>query len=321
MTTSHHTGPDQTQPLALRVGAELAGSFLICISIYLLSTFGIVIYGLDLALIAVGTALVYTAVTLTLGAFSGGQFNPAVTLAAMLTNKTSVLSGVLYIIAQTLGGIAAGAILKFLLPTSDSVTAKTWLTPVVNGFNEGSVSHATISQAGLSFGITLAIVVEVVASLIIVACAMRTIDVNGHSAQHHALSMGVAYGAGAAICYPITGAALNPARATGIAIFAQNQGLSAQPLQQLWVFWVAPVLAAAIVALVMIIAEMASAKKSRKTKNPDSADNTADSESTEILEASHLEASDVDATYPDAASQEQYDDSNDSANVGSDSRS
>mgnify|MGYP000199413527 CR=1 FL=1 len=43
--------------------------------------------------------------------------------------------------------------------------------------------------------------------------------------------MGLAYGIGTAITYPVTGAALNPARATGIAIFAQNQGLNEEPLQ------------------------------------------------------------------------------------------
>ena len=73
--------------------------------------------------------------------------------------------------------------------------------------------------------------------------------------------MGFAYGVGAAITYPVTGAALNPARATGIAIFAQNQGLSQEPLQQLWVFWICPILAAAVVALAAIVVSIIGAKK------------------------------------------------------------
>ena len=59
----------------------------------------------------------------------------------------------------------------------------------------------------------------------------------------------------------MTGAALNPARATGIAIFTQNQGLNEEPLQQLWVFWICPVLAAAVVALIVIISGMVGTKK------------------------------------------------------------
>lgn len=49
---------------------------------------------------------------------------------------------------------------------------------------------------------------------------------------------------------------MNPARSTGIALFARNAGLSQNPLQQLWVFWICPILAAAIVAMVMIGAQL-----------------------------------------------------------------
>ena len=117
----------------------------------------------------------------------------------------------------------------------------------------------------MSFGISMAIVVEVIAAIIIIAVAMRHTDANGKPNATYAPVIGAAYGLGVAMTYTVTGAALNPARATGIALFGQNQGLSTQPLQQLWIFWLAPVLAAAIVALVMIIADMAS---KRKPKTP-----------------------------------------------------
>ena len=53
----------------------------------MICTFGTSIYGLDLAYIVVGTALAYAVVTAMLGRVSGGQFNPAITVAAMLTGK------------------------------------------------------------------------------------------------------------------------------------------------------------------------------------------------------------------------------------------
>ena len=179
----------------------------------------------------------------------------------MLTGKTHVLDGILYIIAQVLGGIGAGAAIRFLLPTSEQVTFKIWMTPTVNGFDKNSVSYSTLGNYGVTLGITLAIAVEVVAGIIIVASALRTTDGHGESKTNHAVAMGLAYGIGTAITYPVTGAALNPARATGIAIFAQNQGLNEEPLQQLWVFWICPVLAAAVVALVVIVAGMIGTKK------------------------------------------------------------
>ena len=179
----------------------------------------------------------------------------------MLTGKTHVLDGILYIIAQVLGGIGAGAAIRFLLPTSEQVTFKIWMTPTINGFDKNSVSYSTLGNYGVTFSITLAIAVEVIASIVIVAAALRTTGKHGESDTNHAFAMGLAYGIGTAIAYPVTGAALNPARATGIAIFAQNQGLNEEPLQQLWVFWICPVLAAAIVALIVIISGMVGTKK------------------------------------------------------------
>ena len=195
------TKEEQSKPLTLRVGAELVGSFIICFAIYAICSLGSAVYGINMAFIALLTGIVYAAVTVIFGSISGAQFNPAVSVAAMLTGKTHVLDGILYI------------------------------------------------------------AVEVVAGIIIVASALRTTDGHGESKTNHAVAMGLAYGIGTAITYPVTGAALNPARATGIAIFAQNQGLNEEPLQQLWVFWICPVLAAAVVALVVIVAGMIGTKK------------------------------------------------------------
>ena len=101
---------------------------------------------------------------------------------------------------------------------------KTWLTPAVNGYGTGSVSSATTSSASVSFGISMAIVVEVIAAIIIIAVAMRHTDANGKPNATYAPVIGAAYGLGVAMTYTVTGAALNPARATGIALFGQNQG-------------------------------------------------------------------------------------------------
>ena len=258
------TEEEQSKPLALRVGAELVGSFIICFAIYSICTLGSAIYGVNMAFIALLTGLVYAAATLIFGTISGAQFNPAVSVAAMLSGKTHVLDGVLYIIAQVLGGIGAGAAIRFLLPTSEQVTL------VINGFDKNSVSYATLGNYGVSFSITLAIAVELVAGIIIVATALNTTSESGKTNTSHAIAMGLAYGVGAAISYPVTGAALNPARATGIAIFAQNQGLSQEPLQQLWVFWICPILAAAIVSLVAIVASMIGTKKNVSEAEQDS---------------------------------------------------
>ena len=274
--------------LAERALAELAGSFLICFAIYVVCSLGSSIYGLNMAFIALMTGAAYAVMTLVFGKISGGQFNPAVSIAAMLTGKTHVLDGILYIIAQLLGGIGAGAALRFLLPTSEQVPFKSWLSLAVNGFDKASISYSTLSSLGLSFGITLAVVVELIAGLIIVATAMRSMGERGESNTKHAIAMGLAYAVGTTITYPVTGAALNPARATGIAIFAQNQGLNEEPLQQLWVFWICPVLAAAVVALVIIVFTMM-LSPNKKNAKADEGDDAQEEESSETEEDLHAD--------------------------------
>ena len=228
------------QPLGLRVCAELAGSFLLCFAIYAFSTWGSAVYGVNVVFMAVATGLAYAVVTAIFSRISGGQFNPAVTVAAVLASKTKLVDGILYVIAQVIGAIAAGFAVVKLLPTSEQVTSTVWLSPAVNGFEKGSVSYSLLTQYGITFSITLAIVVEVVASLIVVAAAMSNMGKNGEGSDRYTATMGIAY---------------------AIAVATVNEGLTQNPLQQLWVFWIAPVLAAAVVALVMIIVQMATTAK------------------------------------------------------------
>ena len=68
--------------------AEFAGSLLICFSIYIMCSFGSAFYNVNLAYIALGTGVVYAAMTAIFAKVSGAQFNPAITVAAMLTSKT-----------------------------------------------------------------------------------------------------------------------------------------------------------------------------------------------------------------------------------------
>ncbi|OZG56981.1 glycerol transporter [Bifidobacterium tissieri] len=244
------------ESLIIRALAEFAGSFFICFVIYAVSTYGTVLYGINILLIAAVVGVAYAAATAVFSRFSGAHFNPAITLAAALTSRISWLDALLYLVAQVLGGIAAGAVVVAILPTSESVAAKAWLTYAVNGFDTTSLSYlsnSTLQQTGLSFDSNMAIAVEVVMSLLVVAAAIVTLNQDGSPLPNHTRAVGLAYGVAAAVTYPITGAGLNPARSTGIALFAQGKGLTVEPLSQLWLFWICPLLAGAVVALVMLL--------------------------------------------------------------------
>ena len=251
-TTTASVQPKKGHDLWARALSEFAGSLLICFAIYLMCTFGSAFYNVNLAFVTVCVGVIYAAMTAIFARISGAQFNPAVTVAAMLTSKTKVWDGICYIVAQILGAIVAGGLLRLVLPTSESVAANQWYAMAVNGYDKGSSLYTSLNSLGLTFSITVAIIVELLASIIVVAAAMVSMRKHGKVRSDYALVMGVAYAAASAMSFPVTGASINPARATGIAVFAQGQGLTQEPLAQLWVFWVT----AAIVALVIIVSQL-----------------------------------------------------------------
>ncbi|WP_121914651.1 MIP/aquaporin family protein [Bifidobacterium sp. wkB344] len=238
----------------IRAAAELAGTFLICAVIYLSYSFGQLVMGQPSVVLPVlGTALTYLVVTAMFGGVSGGHFNPAVTVAAMFTSQISMVDGLIYIVAQVIGAIGAGALAVALVPVSKSVPDRTWLMFSVNGFSGGSPAAATLGQQHIAFGAPMAIVVELIGCMIVVAAAITTLRSDGRARRNHALYTGLAYGVGVLVTYPITCSGLNPARSTGIAIFAQSKHMAVSPISQLWLFWICPLLAASLVALVIIM--------------------------------------------------------------------
>lgn len=286
-------------PLIFRIFAEFIASVFAIFTIYTFSSVVTAMYGVNVLLIAAGTGLAYAAAISIAAKVSGGHVNPAVTIASMLTGRTSYISGILYIIAQVLGALVAAAITVFILPQTKMVPEKTWFAPVVNGFESASISANQLKSVNASFGVISALIVEIIAVLIIVATAMTYTREDGSAKCTYAAHMGIAYSVGAFITYQITGSGLNPARSTGIAILAQSKKLATAPLSQLWVFWIAPVFAAALVGFVMLISKLVrssskdsiSAKESNNAgdlSSDDSANTSVSSEESENSESKEV---------------------------------
>ncbi|BDR54679.1 hypothetical protein KIMH_07900 [Bombiscardovia apis] len=241
---------------AIRVAAECVGTFLLCFAIYAASSWGRLSTGASSIAVALTWVFAVIAVGTLFGKVSGAHFNPAVTFAAMFTAQIGWLEGLCYIVGQLIGAIGAGAAVVYLLPLTGENAGKVWLPGAVNGFDQGSPLHDTLQQYNLSFNITMAIAAELVACLIVVGTSVATLRSDGREQDGHVWKMAMAYAAGAMITYPLTGAGMNPARSTGIALFARGKGLSADPIQQLLIFWICPFLAAAVVGLVTILYHM-----------------------------------------------------------------
>ncbi len=113
--------------------------------------------GLQLLENSTATALALAALILTFGPVSGAHFNPAVTLAEMVTRKIDPRAVVPYIAAQIAGGCAGAVVanLMYELPavdwsTKDRITAATFLAEVVATFGLLTVIFGVVRSGRLT---------------------------------------------------------------------------------------------------------------------------------------------------------------------------
>src|SRR6185369_11328517 len=134
-----------------------------------------------------------------------------------------------YIVAQVLGAIAAGGVLYVIASGKPgfSVTA---------GF--ASNGYAEHSPGGYSF--LAALVTEVVMTAIFLLVILGATD--RRAPQGFApVAIGLCLTLIHLISIPVTNTSVNPARSTGVAVYAGGWAIA-----QLWLFWIAPIVGAAI---------------------------------------------------------------------------
>jgi len=155
---------------------------------------------------------------------SGGHLNPAVTLGLLVARRTDRRSAGAYIVAQLLGAVVAALMVKFIFPIG--VTRPISLgTPVIG-------NNILLSQA---------ITMELVLTFLVVSAVFGTC-VNPDAPKVGGFAVGLVLWFGMLVGGPITGAALNPARAFGPAL------VSGQWVGQI-VYWVGPIAGGVLAAL------------------------------------------------------------------------
>jgi len=218
-------------PLMKRAAAELVGTFWLvlggCGSAVLAAAFP----GLGIGLLGVALAFGLTVVTMAyaVGHISGGHFNPAVSVGLAVARRFPARELPTYIIAQLIGGILAAAVLYVIasgVPTFD----------VSAGF--ASNGYGDHSPGGYSLAAGL--VCEVVMTCGFLVVILGATDKRAHAALAP-LAIGLALTLIHLVSIPVTNTSVNPARSTGVALFAGGWALA-----QLWAFWVAPIVGAAI---------------------------------------------------------------------------
>jgi MIP family channel proteins len=206
--------------LTQKLFAEFLGTFAlvffgagaICVDFQLRASGGLGLLGIALA-----NGLAYAIMVSALGHISGGHFNPAITIGYWVTRRLSTLDSLAYWAAQLGGATAAAFYLKLVVPEDIANNVFLGTPELMRDFPRWS-------------GMAL----EGVATFFLVFVVFATmVDEPGTFRSVAGFAMGLTITLGVLVAGPLTGGALNPARAFGPAV-ASSHWLN-------WgIYWVGP---------------------------------------------------------------------------------
>jgi aquaporin Z len=216
-------------------GAEFFGTFWLvlggCGSAVLAAAFpGL---GIGFAGVALAFGLTVLTMAFAIGHISGCHLNPAVSIGLWAGGRFPGNKLLPYIIAQVLGAIAAGAVLFIIASGKAGFDATAGFAS--NGYGEHS-------PGGYSFG--AALVTEIVMTMMFLIVILGATDKRAPQGLAP-VAIGLCLTLIHLISIPVTNTSVNPARSTGVAIFAGGWAIS-----QLWLFWVAPIIGAILGSVV-----------------------------------------------------------------------
>ncbi len=210
-------------------------------------TFWLVLGGCGSAVLAAGVAdvgigwlgvsfafgLTVLTMAYAVGHISGGHFNPAVSLGLMIGGRFPAKDLIPYWIAQVVGAILAALVLYMIVSGAPGFEG-------VGGF--ASNGYGSASPEGYSM--MSALIIEIVLT------AFFLIIILGATSERAPAGFApIAIGLGLTLIHlisiPVTNTSVNPARSTGVALFADEPALA-----QLWLFWVAPLVGGALGAII-----------------------------------------------------------------------
>ncbi|TDE97577.1 MIP family channel protein [Occultella glacieicola] len=245
--------PEREHPLGQRLGAEFVGTFILVFLGLGLAVYGGILFNADQVAEALAWGVALMAAMAMFVYVSGGHFNPALTLGAAITGRLSWSAVLPYWLAQVAGGVGASALLFITTPVElptqlQLTTVRSLFAQSASGFDANS-TFARASSGAISTTMLQVLIIEVVATALFVAVALAvTRTASSRRGYSAAIVTGLFYGILSVATTFVAGGAMNPARATAIAVFSDSWALG-----QVWLFWVAPLLGAAITALLFTV--------------------------------------------------------------------
>lgn len=218
-----------------KLGAEFIGTFWLvlggCGSAVLAA--GVADVGIGWLGVSFAFGLTVMTMAYAVGHISGGHFNPAVSLGLMIGGRFEAKDLIAYWVAQVAGAIAAAIVLYLIVSGAPEFAG-------VGGFASNGYGEA--SPQGYSMMSALIIEVVLTAAFLFIILGATS---SGAPAGFAPIAIGLGLTLIHLISIPVTNTSVNPARSTGVALFADGPALA-----QLWLFWVAPLLGGAIGGIV-----------------------------------------------------------------------
>lgn len=220
--------------LSRKLIAEAVGTFLLVFLAVGAAVFGIAAKvgvegqgpGNGVVGVALAFGLVLLGIAYAFGPVSGAHVNPAVTLAMLLGRRMPANEAVAYWVAQFVGAIVAGGLLKLFVTSLGA-------TDYTGALGTNAYDNGAINMAG-------AFVLEAVltaAFVLVILLVTERVAAPGFAGIAIGLTLTLVHLVG----IPLTGTSVNPARSFGPALFAGGEALG-----QVWLFILAPLVGGAI---------------------------------------------------------------------------
>ncbi|MEE4602010.1 MAG: aquaporin Z [Desulfobacteraceae bacterium] len=218
-----------------KYGAEFIGTFWLvlggCGSAVLAAAFPDV--GIGLLGVSLAFGLTVLTMAFAIGHISGCHLNPAVSIGLFVGGRFEAKELVPYIVAQVLGGIAAGGVLYLIASGKAGFDVTAGFAS--NGYGEHSPG---------GYSLLASLVTEVVMTMMFLVIILGATD--ERAPQGFApIAIGLGLTLIHLISIPVTNTSVNPARSTGVALYVGGWAIS-----QLWLFWIAPIIGAALGGIV-----------------------------------------------------------------------
>ncbi|BDI16942.1 aquaporin Z [Nostoc cf. commune SO-36] len=188
-------------------------------------------FPLGIGLVGVSLAFGLTVLTgaYAFGHISGGHFNPAVSFGLWAGKRFPGSDLLPYIASQVIGAVVGAGII-YLIASGKTGFTLTGSNPLAtNGYGTHSPGGYTLFACFLS---------EVVMTFMFLLIILGVTDSRAPKG-FAPLAIGFGLTLIHLISIPVTNTSVNPARSTGVALFAGVQMFS-----QVWLFWIAPILGA-----------------------------------------------------------------------------